>query len=368
MAPRVASGSLFELLREKRDHLVASWGNRIKSLVASASLPRAELLDHMPAFVDEVIKALYPGAVPLPPASAGAEQHGEQRLGLGFDVAEVVREYGMLHECILEIAAEAELAISSREQLLVAKWLNVGVADAVSQYVKERDLEMQRQSSEHLGFIAHELRNPLGSARLAFERLRRKELPPTRAAEMLDRGLRRTSEMIDSVLSQASLKMGVVPRLAPLALRAFLQEVEADASAEAEERGIKMVLSAPEDLVIDADPRLLRSAVSNLLHNALKFSREQSTVTVSARHAEGRVTIEVTDACGGLPPGKVEELFTPLVQRGENRSGFGLGLGIALQAAEAHNGTIKVRDIPGQGCAFIVDLPSTASTHGWPVP
>jgi signal transduction histidine kinase len=72
----------------------------------------------------------------------------------------------------------------------------------------------------------------------------------------------------------------------------------------------------------------------------------------------------VADACGGLPPGKVEELFAPLVQRGDNRTGFGLGLGIALQAAEAHNGTIKVHDIPGKGCAFILDLPSTATTPG----
>jgi signal transduction histidine kinase len=70
----------------------------------------------------------------------------------------------------------------------------------------------------------------------------------------------------------------------------------------------------------------------------------------------------VEDGCGGLPPGKVGELFAPLVQRGDNRSGFGLGLGIALQAAEAHNGTIKVRDIPGKGCAFILDLPSTKTS------
>jgi signal transduction histidine kinase len=366
MADDVPPGSLFELLKEEREQLITSWGNRIKSLVASAALPRAELLDHMPAFVDEIIQALFPAAVPLPPTSARAEQHGEQRLSLGFDVAEVVREYGTLHECILDLAAEAGLDVDRRDQLIVVKWLNVGIADAVSQYVKERDLEVQRQSSEHLGFIAHELRNPLGSARLAFERLRRKELhelKESRTVDMLDRGLRRTSEMIDSVLSQASLKMGVVPRLAPVALRPFLKEIEADAAAAAVDKGIQMEVSAPEDLVIEADPRLLRSAVSNLLHNAVKFSHDKSTVVVSAGLAEGRVTIEVADACGGLPPGKVEELFNPLVQRGENRSGFGLGLGIALQAAEAHNGTIKVRDMPGKGCAFILDLPSTTTSH-----
>jgi signal transduction histidine kinase len=360
----VAVANLFELLKERKGHLITCWGNRIKSLVASASLPRAELLDHIPAFVDELIQALYPTAIPLPPTSARAEQHGEQRLGLGFDVAEVVREYGMLHECILDVAAEAGLEIAKTEQAVIVRWLNAGIADALSQYVKQRDLELQRQSSEHLGFIAHELRNPLGSARMAFERLRRKELKESRTVEMLDRGLRRTAEMIDSVLNQASLKMGVTPRLAPVALRPFLQEIEADAGVEALAKEIKTVVLAPEDLVIEADPRLLRSAIYNLLHNALKFSPEQSTVVVSAGYSEGRVTIEVADACGGLPPGKVEELFAPLVQRGDNRTGFGLGLGIALQAAEAHNGTIKVHDIPGKGCAFILDLPSTATTPG----
>jgi len=323
-------------------------------------LPRAELIDHIPAFVDELIRALHPDAMPLPPMSAHAEEHGEQRLALGFDVAEVVREYGMLHECILQIAGEEKQAITPREHELIVKWLNVGIADAVAQYVKQRDLELQRQNSEHLGFIAHELRNPLGAVKLAFGRLRRSELAQSGTVEMVERGLKRMGDLIDGALSHASLKMGVIPRLAPVALRAFLHELETDAAIEAQAKGIEIVVVAPEDLIAEADPKLLRSAVSNLLHNALKFSHEQTKVVMSAARSEGRLTIEVMDACGGLPPGKAEELFDPLVQRGTNRSGFGLGLGIALQAAEAHNGTIRVRDMPGQGCAFVVDLPSMA--------
>ena len=354
-------GSLSAVLKDHRSRLITCWGDRITGAIAAAMLPRAELLDHIPAFVDELIRALHPDAMSLPPMSANAEEHGEQRLGLGFDVAEVIREYGMLHECILQIAREAELVISPREHEVIVKWLNVGIADAVAQYVKQRDLELQRQNSEHLGFIAHELRNPLGSVKMAFGRLRRSELTQSRTVEMVERGLRRMGEMIDGALSHASLRMGVVPRLAPLALRNFLHEIESDAAIEAQTKGIEIVVLAPEDLIVEADPRLLRSAVSNLLHNAVKFSQERSKVVVSAARSEGRLMIEVMDACGGLPPGKVEELFNPLVQRSDNRSGFGLGLGIALQAAEAHNGTVRVRDQPGKGCVFIVDLPSTGA-------
>jgi len=236
--------------------------------------------------------------------------------------------------------------------------LNEGIADAVAEYVKQRDLELQRQSSEHLGFIAHELRNPLGTTKLAFQRLRRTELAESRTVEMVERGLKRMGDMIDGALSHASLRLGVMPRLAPIALRSFLHELETDAAIEAQAKRIEIAVLAPEDLLIEADPRLLRSAISNLLHNALKFSHEGTKVVMSAARTEGRLTIEVTDACGGLPPGKAEELFTPLVQRGDNRTGFGLGLSIALQAAEAHKGTIRVRDLPGRGCVFTIDLPS----------
>ena len=356
----IVNGSLSAVLKQKRSHLIARWGDRITTAVGALSLPRAELIDHIPAFVDELILALHPEAMPLPPISANAEEHGEQRFGLGFDVAEVVREYGMLHETILQIAGEAELVISPREHELIVKWLNAGIADAAAQYVKQRDLELQRQSSEHLGFIAHELRNPLGSAKLAFQRLRRTELAESRTVEMVERGLRRMGEMIDGALSHASLRLGVIPRLAPVALRPFLQELETDAAIEAKAKGIEVVVLAPEDLIVEADPRLLRSAVSNLLQNALKFSHERAKVVMTAARSEGRLMIEVTDGCGGLPPGKAEELFDPLVQRSDNRSGFGLGLSIALQAAEAHNGTIRVRDLPGQGCAFMIDVPSIA--------
>jgi len=354
----VASGNLSALLKEKRSRLISCWGDRITSAVAASTLPRAELLDHVPAFVDELIRALHPGAIPLPPMTANAEEHGEQRFGLGFDVAEVVREYGMLHECILQIAGEAELTIKPPEHEVIVKWLNEGIADAVAEYVKQRDLELQRQSSEHLGFIAHELRNPLGTTKLAFQRLRRTELAESRTVEMVERGLKRMGDMIDGALSHASLRLGVMPRLAPIALRSFLHELETDAAIEAQAKRIEIAVLAPEDLLIEADPRLLRSAISNLLHNALKFSHEGTKVVMSAARTEGRLTIEVTDACGGLPPGKAEELFTPLVQRGDNRTGFGLGLSIALQAAEAHKGTIRVRDLPGRGCVFTIDLPS----------
>jgi signal transduction histidine kinase len=347
--------TLFGVLKARREVLIACWGAKIRAAM-SAPVTTAELLDRIPAFVDEIIAALYPQAAALPSSSGNAEEHGAQRLRLHFDVAEVVREYGLLQDCIIEIARDAGVRADAREQLLVSRWINSGIADAIAQYVKRRDEERDRQTAEHLGFIAHELRNPLSAARAAVRRLQNNERAVGRATELLDRSLRRASEMVENALSHASLQLGVEPRMERLALADLLRDIELDAGIEAQSRGVDLDVAPAGGLVVSADPRLLRSAVFNLVHNAIKFSPAGSTVEVSARAAPGGVAIDVADACGGLPPGKVEELFNPRVQRGEDRSGFGLGLAIARQAVEAHGGAIRVRDVPGDGCVFTIEL------------
>jgi signal transduction histidine kinase len=78
---------------------------------------------------------------------------------------------------------------------------------------------------------------------------------------------------------------------------------------------------------------------------------------VRARRNDGAITVEVEDCCGGLPQSNTMELFEPFVQRSENRTGFGLGLAIVKQALEAHGGRVSVRNVPGKGCVFSLELP-----------
>jgi hypothetical protein len=348
--------SLHALLSDKRQELLDRWAAAAK-VSAPTAVSTVELVDRMPFFVDELRAALHPGVAPLPDGgSVSAEEHGMQRLRLGFDVGEVVREYGLLHEAVLDLAAESDLALAAAEVKALATAINKGTRDAVTQYTWQRDGELQRQAAEHLGFVAHELRNPLAGAIMAHAIVRRRQETPSAATETLGRALTRLSSMIDNALSHAWLKVGAPLRGENVELRALLADIEGDVAAEAEENAITLAVSA-EPLVLHADPRLLSSAVSNLVRNALKFSKRGSTVSVRGWQRDARVIIEVEDECGGLPPGKSEELFSPFVQKGGDRSGFGLGLAIALQAAESHNGTVKVRNVPGHGCVFAIDLP-----------
>ena len=97
--------------------------------------------------------------------------------------------------------------------------------------------------------------------------------------------------------------------------------------------------------------------VANLVQNAFKFTAAKSHVALRARAEGERVLIEVEDECGGLPAGATEALFAPFEQRGGDRTGVGLGLSISRRGVEANGGTLRVRDLPGRGCVFTIDLP-----------
>jgi hypothetical protein len=78
-------------------------------------------------------------------------------------------------------------------------------------------------------------------------------------------------------------------------------------------------------------------------------------------HADGaRILIEVSDHCGGLPHGATQTMFKPFTQTGADRSGLGLGLSIARRAVEVDGGILGVRDVPGTGCVFTIDMPRCA--------
>jgi signal transduction histidine kinase len=112
-----------------------------------------------------------------------------------------------------------------------------------------------------------------------------------------------------------------------------------------------------DDIAVYADPEMLAAAVGNLLQNAFKFTKHRTDVRLRAYVHEDRVLIDVEDRCGGLPAGAAERIFLPFAQNGADRSGLGLGLDISRRSIEANDGVLRVRDVPGTGCIFTIDLP-----------
>jgi signal transduction histidine kinase len=139
----------------------------------------------------------------------------------------------------------------------------------------------------------------------------------------------------------------------------FIEEMEINASADATHHNLQFsVEHVDSKLTINVDRLLFASAISNLLQNAFKFTRLYGHVRLGIQSTDDRLSIEIEDESGGLLPGAAEALFRPL-QRGESdRAGPGrVGLAVSRQAIEADGGKILLRDIPGKGCVFIVEMP-----------
>lgn len=357
---------LVEFLRAERAHLLERWQQRIAEMLATEDTSRIELLDHMPAFLDEIVAIVDEYANDAPPVSwtttRNAPAHGMQRLRVGFDVDEVVREYGVLGDVVLHALAKAGVPFDMGELRVLLHRINVGAAEAVRAYVARRDEASAKQENAQRSFIAHELRTLLGSARAALTVLERTmpEFAGSRAGAVAQRSVRQLAELVDQVLVAGTLGAGAPPADGDVDVAAILRETNDGVAYEAESRRIRLVVSAPPALPVRGDARLLRSAVTNLVRNAIKFSPDGSDVIVQGRRERDEIVIEVVDACGGLPETGWSGMFEPFTQAGPNRTGFGLGLAIAKQAVEAHGGTIGVANRPPAGCVFEVRLPAHA--------
>lgn len=350
--------TLAQLLRERRDPVVARWMHRVrKTLRTERALDDEEVLDSIQFFIDALIASLEKGAGLQEAGKSTAQLHGAQRQALRRDITDVVREYGIFFECVVEECKQHGAGpVPVDEYALLARLLNSGAAEAVNEFAKLRELELRQKSWDHFAFLAHEIRNPLTTARLAATLLRAG--PSARGLPALERSLTQLAELVDHSLVEARMRgldSGASLHREQIDLRQLLEEALADAQPDAEARSIQFVLLAAAGPTVDADPRVLRSALSNIVRNAVKFTRSGGTVTV---RAEAR-SVEVEDECGGLQAGDEKKIFGTFQQAGQDRSGFGLGLAIAQQAVQLHGWELEVRNLPGKGCVFAVKLGPT---------
>jgi signal transduction histidine kinase len=352
---------LDDFLVSHRETIIA----RTRERVASRTSPQptdVELTNGVPIFLDQLGAALHlaksSDVVDHRQIAASASRHGHDLLGMGLTIGQVVHDYGDLCQVVTALAVEEEAPISGEEFRTLNLCLDDAIAGAVTEYAVEREHSISELGTERLGVLAHELRNLVNSAMLSFEAIQSGRVSANGSTGALHaRSLMRLRALGDSSLAIVRLEAGIRP-LERMSVASFLGEVEIGASMQAKGQGLSFTVQAVDPaLIIEGDRQVLAAAVSNLLQNAFKFTRKGGAVSLRARATADRVFVEVEDECGGLPPGKPEELFRPYEQRGSDRSGVGLGLAICRKAAEANGGEIRVTDRPGKGCVFTLVLP-----------
>jgi signal transduction histidine kinase len=317
---------LHEFLTANRSDLIVRCRQKVARRIAPAG--GAVDLDHgIPRFLDQLIHTLQVEQTPDPerslrisgPSGGGpaaseiavtAALHGRELSKHGFTVDQVVHDYGDLCQAITDLAADRDVPIEIEEFRTLNRCLDNGIADAVTEYLFQRDSLLENRNvqalNEQLGFLAHELRNLLHTATLAVMAIKAGNVGTTGATgALLDRSLIGMRSLIDRSLAGVRLTAGMPSRAQLTLLVDFIADVKISASLEAQTRECKFTVGdVDHELALDVDREILMSAVGNLLQNAFKFTHRHSEVRLNAYAAADRIRIDVEDQCGGLPQGQ----------------------------------------------------------------
>jgi signal transduction histidine kinase len=211
--------------------------------------------------------------------------------------------------------------------------------------------------------VAHDLLNPLSALSFTLSSIRRnseRHEPITSQLARADSCLRRARQLVDGALDFARSGVPILGRA-----RAPLREAVAGVVAESdrgEDGEAELVVESIDDAVLACAPGVLSSILSNLVGNALKFTkgREGRRVAIRARAAaeRGRVRVEVEDNGPGLPPGLESRVFDAYERAPDSgQPGLGLGLATVRRFVDAHGGRVGVESASGRGCVFWFELP-----------
>jgi signal transduction histidine kinase len=359
---------LHEFLADNRSELVA----RCRAKVATREHSAAEelLKNGVPMLLEQLIRilraeqehAIIDDRLTHGAVGASAALHGQDMLALGFSVDEVVHNYGDLCQAITDLAVERNAPFSVDEFRTLNHCLDYAIAYAVTAFSSRRDfIESDRHSAEEnkrMGFFVHELRNLLGTAKLAFTACQTGHLSLSGATgNILQRNLDSLESLIDDAVTLVRVEH-LEGRRDLFSLADFAAEVRSTSNLAAIAKQCRLnVPHVDPGLAIRGNRPMLLAAVVNLLQNAFKFTHLHTDVTLACHAVDDAILIDVSDHCGGIGDDVAKRMFQPFEQGGPDRTGLGLGLTIARQFVHENGGTLSVRDIPDTGCVFTITLP-----------
>jgi two-component system, OmpR family, phosphate regulon sensor histidine kinase PhoR len=223
-----------------------------------------------------------------------------------------------------------------------------------------------RSKDEFLNNVGQELRTPLTNMKTALTLLNSPNLKPPqrqRYMDLLTKECDRQGSLIGSLLDLVSLdQMAERKTLEPITLADVVPGVVSTYQPLAEEKGVRLAYTIPEDLppVANLTP-WLRQIVVNLLHNGIKFTPRGGQVWVRAKQQGDYLQLEFKDTGVGIPVNEIPKIFDRFYRvrqaSGDDMGGAGLGLTIVQQLLLRCGGSIQVKSRPGEGSIFNVLLP-----------
>ncbi|MGQ0811654.1 MAG: ATP-binding response regulator [Nitrospiraceae bacterium] len=242
---------------------------------------------------------------------------------------------------------------------------------AIENQVSVEAREANRLKDEFLSVLSHELRSPLNAILGWIRLLRSEKIPPeesVRALEIIERNTHAQTRLIEDLLDVSRIASGKLAlNVREVHLISIIQAALDSVRPQAESKGIVLHAALPEEIgMVKGDPDRLQQVVTNLLHNAFKFTSPGGRVDVVLKQVENGLRLQIADTGKGIKPE-----FLPLIferfRQGDSSStrsegGLGIGLTVVRHIVESHGGIVRGEsEGEGKGATFTVELPLESS-------
>jgi len=360
---------MFNRMAEELQEKITTMSSQRKRLAA--------ILEHM---ADGMIITDEEGRVQMINRTAARLLGTTQNVAVGSSFVQVARDHELVQawqQCNQWDEEQVDMVELDRRSLFVRIIVTpIHEGDIRTCLVILQDLtQVQRLESVRRDFISnisHELRTPLASLKALVDTLRDGALDdPPAAQHFLDRMETEVDalvQIVDELLELSRLESGRMPfQMRPAAASDLIGYPVERLSSQAERAGLRLKVDVSEDLPrAMADVERIQRVISNLIHNAIKFTPAGGTVRVSAKFdaGEDEVVIAVEDTGVGIPEDDLSRIFERFYKADRARqrgSGTGLGLAIARHIVQAHDGRIWVDSVEKQGSTFYFSLPVAKS-------
>ncbi len=303
--------------------------------------------------------------------------HAVDRLGLGFDMLEVVSEYRALRASVLRLWHESAPGPDDRDVDDLTRF-NESIDQSITKAVASYTSRVDQARDMFLAILGHDLRNPLNSIGMTAHLVPLVCKDPAEAiacGEQISRNVWVMERMIADLLDYTRTRLGAGMPVRPTSLDLGSLARELFEEFRTAHPKLDIQLRTDGDLNGQWDSDRVRQAISNLLGNAIQHGSADFPVTLSLRGEESDVFINVHNGGDPIPPGELQKIFDPLIRGSsaehpaKNRPGsIGMGLYIAREVAKSHGGRIDVTSTEREGTMFTIRLPrETAPQDGQPI-
>ena len=257
----------------------------------------------------------------------------------------------------LEQKIDEDIGWGEFKQLIAA--FNKMTTDLQDYQVLQLQAQVSQMKEQVFRAVAHDLRAPLLGLQGYLHILQSGKISEKEKKEyiaLMSQAARDLSALLEDVLDVSRVESGMLaPQKTRVDLAQLSRQVVETLLPVARQKNLKLESSVP-NISVQADPKLLRRVITNLVSNAIKFT-EKGFVRLDAKEDEKCYFITVEDSGIGISAQEIKGLFQKYHQIHADKPGYGLGLFISRQIAQAHGGTLDVTSRPGKGSTFTLMLP-----------